>query len=91
MYAAGNGSIVIQACTLHAMTIQPSTAPTKLRTVDPGESASGRDRGRVKQTAEGWKEESVEGVESAGERAHAKMKDNAINKIYKITNNAMGI
>lgn len=25
------------------------------------------------------------------ERAHAKMKDNPINKIYKITNNALGI
>lgn len=33
----------------------------------------------------------MEAVESEGERAHAKMKDNAINKIYKITNNALGI
>lgn len=73
------------------MTIQPSTAPTKPRTVDPGESASGRDWGRAKQTAEGWKEESVEAVELEGERAHAKIKDTAINKIYKITNNALGI
>lgn len=29
--------------------------------------------------------------ELEGECAHAKMKDNAINKIYKITNNALGI
>lgn len=29
--------------------------------------------------------------ESECECAHAKMKDNAINKIYKITNNALGI
>lgn len=33
----------------------------------------------------------MEGVESEGKYAHAKMKDNAINKIYKITNNALGI
>lgn len=33
----------------------------------------------------------MEGVELERVCARAKMKDNAINKIYKITNNALGI
>lgn len=42
---------------------------------------------RAKQTARGWKERQTE----RGECTAAKMKDNTINKIYKITNNALGI